>query len=190
MFTTTLDSLSLEEYVQAAEHLPNPTGDTYIDLLQNVFHLESFRGIQRKVISEIADNKDILEVIPTGGGKSVCYWIPGLVTNGVTVVITPLMAVMNDQCSKLRSYGINVCCINPTMTQEERDIIFHEVTNKETSYKFFYLTPEFALSEPAMVCFKAMADNGTLLQFVIDEVHCVDTWGETFRPSYAQLIKL
>ena len=185
-----MDLLSSEDIVQATEHLTQPTGDTYLDLLQNVFHHENFRGIQRKVVSEIAANKDILAVIPTGGGKSICYWVPGLVANGLTVVITPLMALMNDQCSKLRSYGINVCCINSTMTPEERDIIFHEITSKETGYKFFYLTPEFALSDPAMACFKAITENGTLLRFVIDEAHCVDTWGKTFRPTYAKLIEL
>ena len=82
-----------------------PTGDAYLDLFQNVFHHENFRGVQRKVVSEIAANKDILPVMPTGGGKSLCYWIPGLVASGLTVVITPIMALMNDQCSKLRNYG-------------------------------------------------------------------------------------
>ena len=116
---------------------PQLSGDPFLDILRNVFKHENFRGMQREVVESIAANKDTLTIIPTGGGKSVCYWIPGLVTTGVTVVITPLVALLNDQVSKLRNCGINVCCVNSNMTPEERDIVFHELTKEETECKFF-----------------------------------------------------
>ena len=182
--------VSLSDVMTTGNNIPQPSGDVHLDILRNIFQHENFRGIQRRVIDVVTTNKDALAVIPTGGGKSMCYWIPGLSSTGITVVITPLMALINDQVSKLRSYGINVCCVNSCMTPEERDIIFHELTDKESPYKFFYLTPEFAMSPPATACFQAMSENKTLLRFVIDEAHCVDTWGQSFRPSYAQLSTL
>ena len=164
--------------------LPPTEDDIFLSILRNVFQHENFQGIQRDVIEHMSNNNDMLTVIPTGGGKSLCYWVPGLSAVGITVVITPLVALLNDQVSKLRSYGINVASVNSSMTPEDRAAVFHELTNKETHYKFFYLTPEFALSPPAAACFEAMRENGTLLRIVIDEAHCVDTWGQSFRPLY------
>ena len=92
------------------EKVPNKhSGDVFLDILQNVFGHENFRGIQRDIVEVISANKDVLVVIPTGGGKSLCYWVPGLTVHGVSVVITPLVALMNDQVSKLKKFGINVC---------------------------------------------------------------------------------
>ena len=135
-------------------------------------------------------NKDTLSVIPTGGGKSLCYWIPGIINAGVTVVITPLIALMNDQVGKLKSYGIPVCHVTSTMLPEERESVFHELTNLIPKYKFFYVTPDFVLSAQALSCFQLMIENQSLERFVVDEAHCVDTWGNSFRPAYQKLIKL
>ena len=135
--TPSADIVLLSDVTTTKSNIPEPSGDIHLDILRNIFHHENFRAIQKRVIDVIATNKDSLAVIPTGGGKSICYWIPGLSSTGITVVITPLMALINDQVSKLRSYGINVCCVNSSMTPEERDIIFHELTNKESPYKFF-----------------------------------------------------
>ncbi len=81
------------EKVATDKTLPQLAADPLLDILHNVFNLENFRGKQRQVIENIMDNKDILAVIPTGGGKSLCYWVPGIATSGVTVVITPLLAI-------------------------------------------------------------------------------------------------
>ncbi|XP_028418503.1 uncharacterized protein LOC114543889 [Dendronephthya gigantea] len=173
------------------ERAPNQqSSDTHFDILQNVFGHENFRGIQRDVVKVISGNKDALVVIPTGGGKSICYWVPGLAVNGVSVIITPLMALMNDRISKLKRIGISVCYVNSSMAPYLREVVFHELTCKSTHYKFFYLTPEYALSPPAIATFKTMAENGTLLRFVIDEAHCADIWGQNFRRSYGQLLTL
>ena len=166
------------------------SGDVFLDILQNVFGHENFRGIQRDIVEVISANKDVLVVIPTGGGKSLCYWVPGLTVHGVSVVITPLVALMNDQVSKLKKFGINVCYVTSSMASNVREVVFHELTCKSTNYKFFYLTPEYALSSAAMATFKTMSENGTLLRFIVDEAHCADMWGQSFRPSYGQLLKL
>ncbi len=117
------DLQSQEEQMTTVTQSRQLSGDPFLDILRNVFKHENFRGMQREVVESIAANKDTLTIIPTGGGKSVCYWIPGLVTRGVTVVITPLVALLNDQVSKLRNCGINVCCVNSNMTPEERDSV-------------------------------------------------------------------
>jgi RecQ family ATP-dependent DNA helicase len=166
------------------------TGDVVLDILKKVFNHQKFRGEQRKVIDTLMNNKDTVAIMPTGTGKSICYWIPGIVAAGVTVVITPLMALLNDQVEKLKKIGISVCYINSSMVQEARDAVLHELTKESPCYKFFYLTPESALSSSVTLCFEQMAVNKTLSRFVIDEAHCIDTWGQSFRPSYASLFQL
>ena len=96
---------------------------------------------------------------------------------------------MNDQVEKLKSYGIPVCHVTSTMQPEERNSVFHELTNRIPKYKFFYVTPEFALSAQAVSCFQLMIENQSLEQLVV-EAHCVNTWGNSFRPAYQKLIEL
>ena len=129
------------------------SGDPLLDTLLNVFNHEYFRGNEREVVECLTQNKDTLTVIPTGGGNSICYWISGLVTAGVTVIITPLLALFNDQVTKLKDYGINVCYVNSSMLPEEQDIVFHELSQSHPQFKFFYLTPEYDISTRAITCF-------------------------------------
>ena len=105
---------------------------------------------------------------------------------GVTVVITPLVALLNDQVAKLRNYGVSVCYITSSMLPEERDMIFHELTKEAPCFKLFYLTPESALSPQVTACFQQMAANKSLSRFVIDEAHCIDTWGQSSLASPLQ----
>ena len=85
--------------------------DPALAVLQKVFKHEQFRENQRDVVNSLLHNNDSLSIIPTGGGKTICYWLPGIMNTGVTVVVTPLIALLNDQVSKLRSYGIPVCYV-------------------------------------------------------------------------------
>jgi superfamily II DNA helicase RecQ len=133
-----VDVTSPQEPIINDQHLPQPSDDPYLDILQNIFHHQNFRGIQREAIECIASEKDALVIIPTGGGKSSCYWIPGMAASGVTVVITPLMALQSDQVNKLKSYGINVCSVNSSMPAEEREIVFHSVSQPETVFKYLH----------------------------------------------------
>ena len=132
-----------------------------ICVLQNVFNHTAFRNNQREVIESILQDKDVFAIIPTGGGKSTCYWIPGIISGGVTVVVTPLIVPLNDQVSKLKTLNIPVCCVMSSMHPKEREGVFDELTKVDTEYKFFYATPEFVLSQQAKTCFEAMIENNT-----------------------------
>ena len=94
-----------------------------MDILQNVFYHEKFKEMQRQVINQLTSNKDTLTIMPTGGGKSICYWVPGLASMGVTVVITPLVALLNDQVAKLKNYGINVCYVNSSICYHKSETV-------------------------------------------------------------------
>ena len=143
--------------------------------------------MQSEAIETIVANKDSLVLLPTGSGKTVCYAIPALLMPGITVVITPLLSLLSDQVNKLRERGINACYIRSSISNEEKESVLHEMTLKDTCYKLFYLTPEAATSERLMNHFGEMNRVGSLGRFVIDEAHCIDTWGSSFRPSYAEL---
>ena len=145
---------------------------------------------QKDVIETLLQDKDVLAVIPTGGGKSLCYWIPGIISKGVTVVVPLLIALLNDQVSKLKNHNIPVCCITSSMSPKEREHVFHKLSKVDTKYKFLYGTPEFVLSQQAKQCFEIMVKNNTLRRFIIDEAHCIDTWGNSFRPAYSNLSEL
>jgi RecQ family ATP-dependent DNA helicase len=164
--------------------------DPVLCVLQKVFNHQTFRDNQKDVIETLLQDKDVLAVIPTGGGKSLCYWIPGIISKGVTVVVTPLIALLNDQVSKLKNHNIPVCCITSSMSPKEREHVFHELSKVDTKYKFLYGTPEFVLSKQAKQCFEIMVKNNTLRRFIIDEAHCIDTWGNSFRPAYSNLSEL
>jgi bloom syndrome protein len=156
-------------------------------VLHKIFGFSDFRQMQREAIETIIASKDSLVLLPTGSGKTVCYAVPALLMSGVTVVITPLLSLLSDQVNKLRERGINACYIRSSMSNEEKESVLHEMTLKDTCYKLFYLTPEAATSERLMMHFDQMNKVGVLGRFVIDESHCIDTWGSSFRPSYAEL---
>ena len=126
-------------------------------------------------------------MLPTGGGKSVCYAVPALISGGVTVVICLLLSIMMDQVNLLRSKGLNVCYLNSSVPQSERDVIVHNMLSSAPEYNFVFLTPEFATSPDMLDVFSKMKYNETITYIVIDECHCIDMWSFDFRPAYANL---
>lgn len=179
-----------EPLVETSQTVTDASKDPLLSVLQNVFCHKNFKNNQRGIIESLPENNDLLAVMPTGSGKSLCYWIPGILSKGVTVVITPLIALLNDQVTKLINLNIPVCFVTSTMHPNERELVFHQLTKVDTKYKFFYATPEFVLSHQAKICFEAMVENDTLRRFVVDEAHCTDTWGNSFRPAYNNLSEL
>ncbi len=151
-----------------------------LEILQSHFGYSSFRLEQEAVISAILQKKDTLVLMPTGGGKSLCYQIPALVFDGLTVVISPLIALMKDQVDALRLNGIPAAFLNSTQSSFEQDTILQKVNSKEL--KLLYLAPESIFLK------KIASFNVSLI--AIDEAHCISHWGHDFRPDYLQLAQL
>lgn len=143
--------------------------------------MSAFNLGQREIISSVLSGRDVLAVMPTGGGKSLCYQMPAVLRPGITIVISPLIALMNDQVSALRLLGIDAGCIHSGVSIEERKRIFHDMKTKE---KFLlYLSPE-RVQKPG---FAEWLRQQKINLFAIDEAHCVSQWGHDFRTEYSQL---
>lgn len=149
--------------------------------LKKVFGYSSFRSFQEEAVDAILSRRDIMVVLPTGGGKSLCYQLPTLLMDGVTVVVSPLLALMHDQISALRSYGIEADMVSSMQSADE--ISRSMARARASELKFLYAAPERFKSEAFLDFLKSVKINF----FVIDEAHCVSEWGHEFREDYRRL---
>lgn len=155
-----------------------------LEILQQYWGHDAFRPLQEDIISAALAGKDALALLPTGGGKSICYQVPALCQEGICIVVSPLIALMKDQVQNLKKRGIPAAALYSGMRKQEIDIIFENACNG--AYKLLYISPERLLTELARVRIQRMKVN----LLAVDEAHCISQWGYDFRPPYLQISEL
>lgn len=157
---------------------------TPVEILKKYWNYDAFRPLQEDIVSSVLNGRDTLALLPTGGGKSICFQVPAMLLDGICLVITPLIALMKDQVSQLRRRGIEAVAIHSGMTRQQVDILLDNCIHG--SVKFLYLSPERLQTELFIARVKQMKVG----LIAVDEAHCISQWGYDFRPPYLKIASL
>lgn len=185
MYSTSMSKAALKQYAWSED---------VKHAMRRKFHLKGFRHNQLEAINATLEGRDAFVLMPTGGGKSLCYQLPSIIrtgkTQGVTIVISPLISLMQDQVAHLQKLNIQAFLVNSECTAEHRQMVFQALSdhNVQTFIQLLYVTPEMLSKSQAMISkFQDLHRRKRLARIVIDEAHCVSQWGHDFRPDYKAL---
>lgn len=157
---------------------------TAVEVLKEYWGYDAFRPKQEEIVRTALEGKDVLAILPTGGGKSICFQVPAMMKEGIAIVVTPLIALMKDQVQNLNARGIKAMCINAGMGRREVDNALNNALYGD--YKFLYVSPERLGTR----MFQGYVQEMNVSYIVVDEAHCISQWGYDFRPDYLEIGKL